>query len=364
MKVALVHYWLVGMRGGEKVLEALCDLFPHADIFTHVYDPDAISDTITKHTIRTTFIQRLPFSKRLYKKYLPLMPLALEQLDLTGYDLVISSESGPAKGVITHPSAKHICYCHTPMRYLWDMYHRYRKEAGHVTSLLMPFFSHYLRLWDQTSASRVEHFIANSSHVAARIKKYYRREAQVIHPPVNTDDFYQVNETGEYYLFVGQLVGYKRAELAIQAFNVLKKPLVVIGEGEQYKKLQAMAGSNITLMGQQPFSVLQDYYARCKALIFPGEEDFGIIPVEAMASGRPVIAYKKGGALETVVDGKTGIFFDEQSVDALIDAVIRFEKIKHEFCPETIVSYAKKFDAKIFKKNILDFINTVIEEQI
>lgn len=348
------------MRGGEKVLEALCELFPDADIFTHVFDPSEISATIKKHHIKTTFIQKLPMSTRYYQKYLPLMPLALEQLDLRAYDLVISSESGPAKGVILSPHTLHICYCHSPMRYVWDMYYDYFNSAGRLTRLVMPLIMHYLRIWDYTSASRVDKFISNSKFVAKRIKKYYRRDAEIIFPPVDTNLFYPSKEQGDFYLIVGQLVGYKRADLAIDAFNRMGKKLVVIGDGEQMNKLKKMAKLNVKIIGRQDFSVIRDHYSRCKALIFPGVEDFGIVPVEAMASGRPVIAFREGGALETIVDGLTGLFFDKQTPEALIDAVKRFESIEDSFISDSIIEHSRKFDRERFKEKMQILINQLI----
>ncbi len=363
MKVAIVHYWLVNMRGGEKVIEALCELYPQADIFTHVLDPAAVSDNIKQHKITTSFIHKLPKAGKLYQKYLPLMPMALEQLDLTGYDLVISSESGPAKGVITSPESLHICYCHTPMRYVWDMYHEYRRHQGLVTKALMGPLIHYLKIWDLASAARVDHFVANSNYVAKRIGKYYRRVAEVIHPPVDTQAFNTSDQTDDYYLLVGQLVNYKRADLAVEAFNRMGKKLVVIGEGEQYKSLEKIAKGNITLLGRQPFDIIKDYYARCKALIFPGEEDFGMVPVEAMASGRPVIAYKKGGAMETVVDGKSGLFFEAQTVDSLIQAVERFEKMQEQFDSSEIVDRARSFDKARFKEQFVATVDRLMADR-
>lgn len=274
MKVAIVHYWLVGMRGGESVVEALGEMFPQADIFTHVCRPDQISEPIKRHRIRTTFIARLPFASKLYKKYLPLMPLALEQLDLRDYDLVISSESGPAKGVIVRPDAVHICYCHTPMRYAWNMYHDYLKSAPAMIWVVMPWLMHRLRLWDALSAARVDFFIANSQNVAQRIRRYYGRSAVVVYPPVAVEDFAAASDSKPmsetFYLYVGELVAYKRIDLAIAAFNQMKKMLVIIGDGEEYHALKKLAGPTIQFLGRQDFSVLRKYFANCRAFVYPG----------------------------------------------------------------------------------------------
>lgn len=356
MKVAIVHYWLVTMRGGEKVVEALCELFPQADLFTHVYDPDAISQTIKRHKVTTTFIQKLPKATKKYQSYLPLMPLALEQLDLRDYDLIISSESGPAKGVITRPDALHICYCHTPMRYVWDMYSDYKATAGTLKRLLMPPLIHYLKMWDYVSAGRVDYFIANSNFVAARIAKHYRRPAEVIHPPVATSDFSLSHEHEDFYLVLGQLVGYKRVDIAVEAFNHLGKRLIIIGEGEALSDIRRIAKSNVEVLGRQPFSIIKGHLSKCRALIFPGVEDFGIVPVEAMACGKPVIAFKAGGALETVIDGTTGLFFEHQTSESLIAAVQRFELIESSFEPFRITKHACTFDKHVFKSKISEFI--------
>jgi glycosyltransferase involved in cell wall biosynthesis len=351
MKVAIVHYWLVGMRGGEKVIEALCEMYPQADIFTHVYVPEATSAKIREHRIIPTFINRLPRAPRMYKSYLPLMPLALEQLNLNGYDLIISSESGPSKGIVPHPNALHVCYCHTPMRYIWNMYHEYRADAGRVTRLLMPPLSHYLRMWDAASAARVDSFVANSSTVASRIQRYYRRESTVIHPPVDTTAFSVAapSDLEDYYLMAGELVAYKRPDLAVRAFNEMKLKLVVIGGGEMLKEIRQIAGPNVTVLGSQPFDVLRQHYSRCRALIFPGEEDFGMVPVEAMASGRPIVAFGRGGATETVVDSITGVFFFEQTVEAISSAVRRLATV--DIDPQKIATHAGQFgQAQFFQK--------------
>jgi glycosyltransferase involved in cell wall biosynthesis len=363
MKVAIVHYWLVGMRGGEKVIEALCEMYPQADIFTHVYVPEMVSERIRQHRIIPSFVNSLPRAARMYKNYLPLMPLALEQLDLRGYDLVISSESGPAKGIIPPPEALHVCYCHTPMRYIWNMYHEYRDGAGRITRLLMPPLSHYLRMWDVSSASRVDSFVANSATVAKRIERYYRRDSVVIHPPVDTEAFSIAapSDLGDYYLMAGELVSYKRPDLAVRAFNEMGLKLVVIGSGEMLDEIRRIAGPTITVMGSQPFDVLKTHYARCRALIFPGEEDFGMVPVEAMASGRPVVAYARGGATETVKEGISGVFFGEQSVEAICNAVTRLKDF--ECNSGEIAAHARQFGREQFFRNMRAHIDGLLAKK-
>jgi glycosyltransferase involved in cell wall biosynthesis len=340
------------MRGGEKVLEALCELYPEADIFTHVVDREAISAAILKHDIHTTFIAKLPFARTWYKKYLPLMPFALESLDLQAYDLVLSSEAGPVKAVITRPDALHICYCHSPMRYIWDQYHEYRRSAGFLARLAMSLFAPALRVWDTASASRVDHFIANSSFVAARIRKFYGRDATVIHPPVATETFAIAGEIGDFYLCFGQLVFYKRFDLAVEAFNANGKKLVIMGTGDEERRLRRLAGPNISFLGRAGDAQIRAHLATCRALIFPGAEDFGIVPIEAMASGRPVIAYGAGGAVETIIDGQTGLLFTPQTAAALNGAVARFEAMEQRFNPQAIKAHAEKFAASGFKAQI------------
>jgi glycosyltransferase involved in cell wall biosynthesis len=363
MKVAIIHYWLVGMRGGEKVVEALCEMYPQADIFTHVYVPEMVSDKIKQHKIIPSFINSLPRASRMYKTYLPLMPMALEQLDLRGYDLVISSESGPAKGVIPPADALHVCYCHTPMRYIWNMYHDYRKSAGRMSRLLMPPLSHYLRVWDVTSAERVDNFIANSATVARRIHRYYGADSVVIHPPVDTNAFSIAapSELEDYFLMAGELVSYKRADLAVRAFNEMRLKLIVIGGGEMLNEIRRIAGPTVTVLGPQPFDVLKHHYARCRALIFPGEEDFGMVPVEAMASGRPVVAYGRGGATETVAEGVSGVFFTEQTVEAISAAVKDLAGIKID--PEKIAAHAMQFGQDQFFQKMRTHIDGLLTER-
>lgn len=352
-KVAIVHYWLVTMRGGERVVERLLHLFPGADIFTHVYDESRVSRTIAQAKVTTSFIQRLPGAARHYQKYLPLMPMALEQLDLRGYDLVISSESGPAKGVITDPDAMHLCYVHSPMRYLWDHYHQYRESTGAFNRAIMPFLFHRLRTWDVASASRVDRYVANSRFIQRRIGRAWDKPSTVVHPPVDVSLFSPSAQIDQNYLWVGQLVPYKRPDLAVEAFNRLGLPLLLVGEGPMAAALRRMAGPNVTIIPRLDFASLRAHYARCRGFVFTAEEDFGIVPVEVMASGRPVIAFGKGGALDSIVDQQTGLFFGEQTVDSLIDAVSRFEDWLPSFDPAVAVLQASRFSPAVFDSGIL-----------
>ncbi len=370
-KVALVHDWLTGMRGGEKCLEVLCELFPEATIYTLLHKKGSVSETISRMKIKTSFIQNLPFASSHYQKYLPLFPTAIEQFDLTGFDLVISSSHCVAKGVITSPETCHICYCFTPMRYAWEMYYTYFSHNS-VSPLIrwsIPFFMNYLRTWDEKSADRVDRFVAISENVRRRIKKHYRRDADVIYPPVDTEHFDLSRKEGEYYLVISALVPYKRIDLAVLAFNELNLPLVVIGEGSEKKKLMKIGKKDVKFLDWQTHSELKKHYAKCKALIFPGEEDFGIVPVEAQACGKPVLAFGKGGVTESVkgaypdqqIDSShTGVFFYPQTKEALIKAVQRFESTR--FDPERIRENALRFDKKVFKEKIKEFIKTKLEE--
>lgn len=359
-RVALIHYWLVGMRGGEKVLESLCHMFPQADIFTHVYAPEKVSDVIRRHKVITTSIARLPMATKLYTKYVSMMPRALEELDLSGYDLVISSESGPAKGVIPQPEALHLCYVHSPMRYIWDHYSIYRRNTDPITRRMMAPLTSNLRTADVTSAARVDGFAANSRFVQQRVMKYWRRHSRIIHPPVDVARFRPAanTEVGSFYLYAGELTSYKRPDLAIDAFNRLGLPLVVIGGPDKCEKaLAKKANPNIRFLGRVSDEKLRRYFAACRALIFPGEEDFGIVPVEVMAAGRPVIAYGKGGALDSVVDGVTGTFFREQTVDSLVESVQRFEaEGMHKLDSTRIMAHAQGFDEANFRDGMIDFL--------
>lgn len=289
VRTALVHYWLVGMRGGERVLEALCRLFPEADVYTNVYVPSAVSPVINRHRVRTTFIQKLPFSSRLYQAYVPLMPAALERLDLRGYGLVISSESGPAKNVIVDPDALHLCYCHSPMCYLWDQASEYSEGASFLARAVIGSMSHLMRLSDVTSAARVDGFIANSRFVASRIRKYWRRDAIVVPPPVDTRRFALNRSHSGYYLWLGRLVRYKRPDIAVDAFTKSGKPLIIAGDGPELRRLRAHAGKNVSFFGNASDESATSLLEQCRAFLLTGTEDFGIAPVEAMACGKPVI---------------------------------------------------------------------------
>jgi glycosyltransferase involved in cell wall biosynthesis len=356
MRVAIIHYWLVGMRGGERVLERLLSLYPDADIYTHAYDPTAVSDLIRSKKVYTSFIQRLPFAKTQYQKYLPLMPRALEAFDLSGYDLVISSESGPSKGIIPPPTAKHICYCHSPMRYLWDHHSQYAASAGLAARVGMGLFFNGLRIWDVTSAARVDAFAANSNFIRQRIQKYYRRDATVIHPPVEVSLFSPSDEVEPHYLWVGQMVAYKRPDLAVDAFNRLKLPLLMIGTGDMEAELRARAGPNIRFVPRMTFSELRTAYSRARAFIMTAEEDFGIVQVEAVASGRPVLAYGRGGALDIVTPELSGLYFDDQTADSLIDGVERMEAWLPSFDRTASIKTTARFAPEVFDKAILDLV--------
>jgi glycosyltransferase involved in cell wall biosynthesis len=352
VKTAIVHYWWLVNRGGEAVVRSLAQLHPDADLFVHVGDEKLMRAALGpsfRGRIHQTFISRLPGARRHYQKYLPLMPMASEQLDMTPYDLVLSSEAGPAKGVVTRPDAVHLCYCHSPMRYVWDLYHDYSRAAGGLTSKLFAPVAHYMRIVDRLGADRVDRFVANSHFVAGRVRKYWRRDAEVVHPPVEVSSFSPRERRGPQYLLLGQLVPYKRADLAVQAFTELGLPLVVVGDGPERAALARHAGRNVELLGPQPFDVVRELLQTCRALVFPGVEDFGIVPVEAMAAGAPVIAFGQGGALETVQDGLTGTFFHQQSVAALKEAVLRVESGRLEFDPLACHARARQFDAPHFR---------------
>ena len=356
MSTAIVHYWLLNHRGGEKVLEALCRLLPDADIFTLFCDPATLGPELRRHRIVTSFLNPL---RRWHRSLLPLMPMALESLDLRGYGLVISSESGPAKGVITDSAAAHICYCHTPMRYLWHLYPAYRNEwtTPRWKRAVMTPTANYLRLWDFASAARVDHFLANSENVRRRIWKAYRREAEVVYPPVDVDAF-RSEPSEDYFLIVSELVAYKRIDLAVRVFSRNGMRLRIAGAGPEYRRLRAMAAPNIEFLDRVPDDQLRGLYARCRAFLLPGEEDFGMTPVEALASGKPVIALGRGGALETVPPFG-GVFFDEPSEAALAGALEKFEALEREIRPAELQSCARRFSEAEFRRKVAAAIERV-----
>jgi glycosyltransferase involved in cell wall biosynthesis len=363
LRVALVHHWLVGMRGGEKVLAALCRLFPQADIFTLVYRPEDICETITRHRVTTSWIQKLPLATRHYGQYLPLLPLAIEQFDLSDYDLAISSDASVAKGVLTRPETCHICYCHSPLRYAWSAYHTYLEAvSSRLKRCLIPFFLNYLRLWDVSAANRVDYFVANSRNVANRIWKYYRREASVVYPPVEVLGFPVSTQSEDYYLAVGQWVPYKRFDLAIDAFNALRRPLWVVGEGPEGSRLKRRAQSHIRFLSRVSDSQLRTMLSQCRALVFPGEEDFGMIIPETHACGRPAIALARGGALETVIPGVNGVLFREASATALKAAVLHFESIESQLNPQEIRVSAERFKEDLFFEKMSAFVAEKLAE--
>ena len=374
VKVALVHDWLTGMRGGERCLEVFCEIFPGADLFTLVHRRGAVSPTIERVTIHTSWLQSLPFATAYYRHLLPFFPLAIRQFQLTGYDLVLSSSHAVAKGVRRHGSPLHVCYCFTPMRYIWDQSPVYfpRSRFSPVSWALLQALFRYLRRWDVKTSCGVDEFVAISDHIAAKIHTYYNRHAHVIPPPVDCGFFAPHSSPQQhgapFYLVVSALVPYKRVDIAVEAFNRLQLPLVVIGVGPERPKLERRASSAITFLGWQPDAVVRDYYRRCEALIFPGEEDFGIVPLEAQACGKPVIALGKGGALETIIPlysaapeamacrSPTGVFFDESLVDPLCEAVSVYQRHAKAFDPVAIRQHALHFDRPQFKTRITTFL--------
>lgn len=381
MRVAIIHDWLTGMRGGEKCLEVFCELWPDADVFTLIHVPTMVSDKIERMNIKTTFIQDFPRSPTHYRFYLPLFPTAIEKFDMRGYDLIISSSHCVAKGVRPEPSALHVCYCYTPMRYVWDMSHQYFNKPAFsgLSRWVIQFFLTYLRMWDYYSSDRVDRFCAISQHISGRIRKHYRREADVIYPPVDTDRFRVSDQKGDYYLIVSAFAPYKRIDLAVQAFNELDLPLIIVGIGQDRDRLMRVANKNIEFAGWLSDEELVDVYANCRAFIFPAEEDFGIAPLEAQASGKPVIAYGRGGVRETVKglmlsgdykqdeqnlkdEEYTGLFFREQTAKSIIDAVSFFEKVRNRFDPEVIASGVRRFDREVFKRTFQEFIQVQYEE--
>jgi glycosyltransferase involved in cell wall biosynthesis len=363
-RAALVHHWFFGMTGGERVCEAICEILGTPDLFAILADEQSLSPVLRLSKLTTSFVQRVPGARTLYRYYVWMFPLAVEQFDLRPYDLVITSDANTVKGVLVPPETCHICYCHSPMRYAWNMFQEYRRGSGMIRRNVVSLVMHYLRLWDYCAAARVDYFVANSQTVRNRIRKYYRRDARVISPPCDLDRF-KVSQTPEnYYLFVGRLVYYKRADLAVTAFGTMQERLLVVGEGPQMNHLKSIAGKNVEFLGHIPDRDLADLYSRCTALIFPGEEDFGIVPVEAQASGRPVIAYAAGGALETVVPYKTGLFFPEQTPESLIAAVKEFQKNSDTFDPAVLREHAKRFGKDRFVAEFREHAQKCLDEHM
>jgi glycosyltransferase involved in cell wall biosynthesis len=361
-KAAVVHHWLLSMTGGEKVCEAVCELLGHPDVFSLLAEPAKLSPILQRCGITTSFVQRMPAALKYHRYYAWLFPMAVELFDLTPYDLVISSDANTMKGVITRPETCHVCYCHSPMRYAWNMFPQYRAEFGTFKRGLLSVLMHYLRLWDHAASARVDYFVANSQTVKNRIGKYYRRSAKVIHPPCDVDRFHQSGTSGDYYLCVSRFVGYKRLELAVQAFTSTGRKLVVVGTGPEAERLKSLAGRNVEFPGVVPDQELDSLYEGCKAFVFPGEEDFGIVMVEAQAAGKPVIAYGKGGAAEIILPDKTGVLFHEQSVAALIDAVEVFEHAQDRFDPVVIRANAQRFSRQRFQEEFGTFAQRCLNE--
>jgi glycosyltransferase involved in cell wall biosynthesis len=355
MKIAIVHDYLNQFGGAERVVAALHEIWPNTPIYTSIYDRRALPDVFRKMDIRVSFMQKFPFVFKLFKYYLWFYPLAFESFDLSEYDVILSSSSAFAKGVKKRENQLHICYCHTPMRFVWRYEDYVQKEAIHpVLKNILPIFLGPIKKWDLKTAKNIDFFIANSSNVAKRIKQTYDRESVIIYPPVETNIFRPSHQQSDYFLLLSRLNSYKRIDLVIEAFNKIDLPLKIIGDGPNRKYLESIAGNNIKFMGRMDDRQLVKYLARCRGLIFPGEEDFGIVPLEAMSAGRPVIAYGAGGALETVVEGQTGLFFETQTSRSLIKALDKFQF--ESFDQKKIRAHAKKFDKEIFKQKIKEFV--------
>ena len=361
MKVAIVQEWLVSVGGSDKVTRDLLNLFPGSDLFTIVYEDKTLKELgIRANRIHTTFLQKSNFLRKHFRSFLPLFPYLVEQFDLSDYDIIISSSHTVAKGVITGPNQLHICYCHSPVRYAWDKYHEYLRDHGLKSgfkNLIVRYTLHRLRLWDVVSSNRVDYFIANSHFVSRRIKKYYNRDSKVIYPPIEVDKFSLNEDKHDYFVTASRLVPYKRIDIIIEAFNKMpEKRLLVIGDGPEMKRLKSIANDNVELLGYIREEELITKIGSAKAFVFAAEEDFGMLPVEAQACGTPVIAFNRGGARESVVDGLTGIFFEEQTSESIINAVERFDKMSFDY--KIIRKHSEKFSTDSFKKSIREYVLT------
>ena len=361
MKIALVHDFFCNLGGSDQVIATLHQIYPQAPVFTLlVSERNKDAEMLRGMDLRPSYVQRLPLARRWHEPYLPLFPVAIESLDLTAYDLILSSSHVCAKGVIPAPEALHLCYCHTPARYAWDLGPLYLRRLNPLVRAYAAAVMHRLRIWDITASARVDHFVANSGFVAQRIWRYYRRSATVIYPPVDTRYFSPGERDGDYFLVVSRLTAYKRVDLAVEAFNRLRLPLVVIGDGSERRRLQKVAGPNIRFLGTVPRSRVRDHMRSCRGLIYPGKEDFGITPVEAQSTGRPVVAFGAGGARESVVDGVTGVLFEEQSAEALSEAVTACAA--RTFDREAIRQHALQFDRDVFSRKITEFVQQKWEQ--
>ena len=361
MRIALVHDWLTGMRGGEKVFELLCRLYPEAEPHALVYEPGTVPAVIEARGVRTSWLQGLPGVRRWYRYYLPLLPLAAESLDLSAYDLVISSSSCVVKGVLTRPDALHISYVHSPMRYIWDLADEYFPRSNPINRLVAPPLLAALRTWDVTSAQRVDRFVANSTFVAQRIRKFYRRSSTVIHPPVDVERFAGPSERGEAYLAVGALVRNKGVDLLIEAFNRSGRPLRVVGTGPMERELRRRARNNIEFLGWVSGEQLVAEYRACRAFVHAALEDFGIAPLEAAAAGKPTIALGRGGTLDSIVplggaQEPTGVFFEERTADSLVAALARFEAAEERFQGDHLRAHARRFGLDVASENLRSFV--------
>ncbi|AYA62826.1 glycosyltransferase family 4 protein [Alteromonas sp. RKMC-009] len=363
-RIAIVHDWLIDNGGAEKVLKSILEIYPQSDIFTLVHSDKFNDEYINSKNIKTSFINKLPLARKKYRSYLPLFPLAVEQFDLSDYDVIISSSYCVAKGVITGPRQLHVCYCHSPVRYAWDLQYQYLKESNllsGIKSYVARYFLSKLRIWDVISSNRVDFYLSNSNFIQRRIKKCYRRNAETIYPPVETSAFELSEIKKDYYFSCSRLVQYKKIKLIVQAFNLMpNKKLIVAGTGPEFDDIAKIAKENITMLGYVQFDELKVLMAEAKCFVFAAEEDFGIIPVEAQACGTPVVAYGKGGSLETVIDGKTGLHFQHQTTESICNAIEKFEKLT--FNPKDIREHALTFDDSIFKQKIMNFISSRVDE--